>query len=347
MAEKSQSIQLRSVRAAPPRTSLEEIIRTMIADGEAGHKEGKCIAFAVVRSVAGSAGKEVDKLKLSEGGRNWSAAEVAERFEARTRTDAQDLPGVQTYVLKAFYSVHTGEPGAEHCFAVNGRLQGFDDQGNLLTEPATPAGQQMQNMRQAEIIVQRTFGIVTTIFEEQRLERQELRAELREVKIEGREMFSLLQKAAMDAVELSHKKRMEELEYQRASQERLLGMKMLPALANTFTGREVFPQATQDTALMEGLITALASADDMQVKFLLGMLPPELGGPVADRVQKALKGRQAAQEATARTARIDRASASVDAELGAGAEAEIDAAAAASRNGGGGGSAPPVVTVVG
>lgn len=297
-APKSNALQV--VRPAVQRTPLSDVIRLMIADGELGEKGGKCIGFSVLHVVQGTAGKEVDAIKL--GGKDYTPESLADRIEARAKTHAQDLPGWQTFLLQAHYSENAGAPGASHPFGCNGRMLNYDDQGNLVTEAADGKGALAQAMRLEEIIVQRTFGAISGFFEEQRLERQELRADVRESRRENREMFVLLRQAAMDSAQLSHQKRMEELEYQRGTAERQLVGKMIPALTNTIAGKEVFPQSMQDTSLVEGLIEALSSdqVDEQQVRLMLGMLPPALAGPLTDRLHKALETKRLNSEARAR-----------------------------------------------
>ncbi len=288
------STALQVVRNRPGKTALSEIIRSMIADGETGDKEGKCRGLGVVH-VSQRGDKEVDAIKL--GSAEWTPEKLGERIESKCRTYAQDLSGAQTFTLLAFYgdADKFPEPLASHPFVVNGNLgTDFDKYGSLTTEGADAKGVMQQGMRLTEVIVQRTFGMASSLFEEQRLERQELRRENGELKSENREAFGLLRESIMANTQLAHEKRMAEMEYARKTEERRAWFKFAPALINQLMGREIFPQGTADTALVESIADALKTED---IQLIASKLPPALWGPLASRFEQHTKEKRLNAEA--------------------------------------------------
>ena len=59
-------------------------------------------------------------------------------------------------------------------------------------------------------------------------------------------------------------------------------MSFAPALINTLLGKEIFPQATADTSLVETIADNIKEED---IQKLAGVLPPELWGPLAVRMK--------------------------------------------------------------
>jgi len=288
---------LQVVKNAPRRTPLAQVIREMIADGETGDKNGKCRGFGVIH-VSQRGDREIDAIKL--GSSEWTPEKLADRIEAKAKTYAQDLSGAQTFTLLAFYgdAKDYPEPQATHPFVINGNLgTDFDRYGSLTTEGPDAKGQMQQAMRLTEVIVQRVFGMASSLFEEQRLERQELRRENQELKAENREAFSLLRESIMQNTELSHQKRMQEMEYLRSTEERKMWFKFAPALINQIVGREVFPQGTADSALVDSIAEAL---DEKTIQKIAGELPPTLWGPLAARFESHIKKKRMNAEAQAK-----------------------------------------------
>jgi hypothetical protein len=92
----------------------------------------------------------------------------------------------------------------------------------------------------------------------------------------------------------NHTQKMTEMEYERSTAERKKLMGFIPPLVNTVTGKEIFPQATSDTALVE---TITESLTEEQVQQLMGILPAELAGPLANRMLQHMEKKKREQAA--------------------------------------------------
>jgi len=248
-----------------------------------------CTGFSLCH-VSGGGEKEIHAVKLT-GGKQANERTLAELFDGKCKADCQHLPGVQSYVLYAFYE-GSNAPQARKPLSYSTE-EGFQYKG-LATEGPHKEGQTMQGMRLTEAIVQGTFrtlnAIMTTAMEQNR----ELASELRVTRAENREMFSVMKDMIMQSTELAHEKRMKELEFERGSQERATLMRYLPALANSLFGREVFPQGVADESMFEAIAEALTPA---HVEKLLEMdLPPAVVGMVMQRVNKIKEAKERGKE---------------------------------------------------
>jgi hypothetical protein len=87
--------------------------------------------------------------------------------------------------------------------------------------------------------------------------------------------------------------RMKEMAFARNAQRESLLMKQLPALANTIAGREVFPQNSQDTALIEMMLEKFS---EDQIKMMASTLSPEAQGLLAARASEFYKQKREAED---------------------------------------------------
>jgi hypothetical protein len=259
----------------PKRISLSEWIQGVLSDP---FKEGKCTALSLVH-MQGSIPKEIYTVKL--GGRDISPTELGSLFQGKAEGYVQEIPGVQTFNLLAFYN-NESSPQAEHPFIINSENK-FE---GLATEPPTERGTLQQGMRLTEVIVQRVIGQISVVMNhtEAILTRSDRRME--HLEEENREMFALMRDMLMQQANLEHDKRIKELEYERKTEERKQWLKFAPALINTIAGREIFPQSTADTALVESIADAISEED---ISKIASVLPPQLWGPLASRMQSHLE----------------------------------------------------------
>lgn len=247
------------------KTTLEQVIREMMQDPD---KEGPCTMLSLVHLQGASANEdEVHTVKLGKGGKEWKPDALAKLFMGKAEVHCQDMTGLQAYRLLAFYS-GSDEAQAKHRFTVAGR--GNEDHG--VTEPPTKEGRMMQDMRITEGIVKVALQSHTQIIQmlTERLEKSEDR---------NVTAFELAEKVLLSKYE-------QEIKLQRAQMWNKLAEKsvaLLPAMANQLTGREVFPQNTQDTAIIDAICEHIKPE---QIQMLSSLFPPELAGILMARLRK-------------------------------------------------------------
>jgi hypothetical protein len=292
------------------RQSLEAWIHEALADGDKIDHEGKpakCSMFSLVHRV-GVQELEIHSSRLE--GREVNAKDMAEMFRAKAESYAQDLPGVQTFNLLAFYC--KTEPEARHPFLVNPQA---DQHGGLASEPATAEGQRQQSMRHAEMLIQQVYRR-QAVMDETAIRREELlMRHIEKLQKENFDAFDIVKEMMMEKALSEHNRKMDLLKFERATMERRKWMTLAPPLVNTLLGREVFPQGSVDTALIESVADSLSEEDIMK---LAGTLKPEVVAPLMDRWKRIMDERAATKKLIAQSVPT-----SQDGEVDAGGGREI------------------------
>jgi len=257
------------------RKSLTTWIREAMTDTE---KDGPCAMMSLVHMV-GLQREEVHTVRF--GTKEWTPEALSEMFSNKANAFSQDLPGVQTFKVLAFYKGRDGncksEHEASHHILAN---QNFENQ-DLVTEAPDDRGRTQMTMRHGEMLMQQVYR------------RQEVldNYTLRLIEHQGN-MIAKLSKENSDAFEIvkemlmkkaldDHEHRMKELQFTRSAEERKKLLQFAPALINSILGKEVFPQSTADTALVEAIADNIAEEDIVK---LSGIVPPQLLGPLAARM---------------------------------------------------------------
>lgn len=248
---------------------------------------GKCTAITCIHRV-GTSDDEVYTIKLGETV-GWKAQEMGELFMHRAKMSVQGIAGSQLFYLYAFYNGRN-EPQAKFPF----RIDNGSDLGNGMTEPPTNEGKAQQNMRMTEAGFQFFFKQSIEMFSLQSQALQESRAHERLLMAENRDAFSIVKELLMAQANQNHTFKLEEIKAKRSADQIDAVMRLGPAIVNSITGREVFPQSTEDTALVEGLIDNLT---EEQARTMASLLPAHIMGPLAARAEKHWKAKQAAQSA--------------------------------------------------
>jgi hypothetical protein len=258
---------------ARSRKTLEVWLRETLDDPD---KDQPCSALSLVHMV-GISEREIHSRKCAPG---MSPKDVAEMFRGKAETYAQDLPGAQTFNLLAFYG--KSEPEARYPFLITAEAP----QGGLLTEAPTPQGEKQQSMRHVEMNMQLVFNQQRILFDASNRMIESLARREEMLLRENHDAFEIMKEMILKQVTDDHKLRQERLEYARSTEERKRWLSFAPALVNSLLGREVFPQSTADSALVETIADALS---EDQIQKLAAVLPPELWGPLADRMGGYLK----------------------------------------------------------
>lgn len=266
--------------------TVEKWIQEALTDTE---KEGACTAMSLVHMIAGAGKQEIHTIKITAA-KKWTAKDLHSVFRGKAEGFAAELPGVQTFALLAFYD-NRSEPEAKKPFTIQGE-QDFGGTGG--TEGPNTAGMLAQGMRHSEAVIQMSFRQSAMLFEIMRGALQELGQTNRQLMVENRDAYTIVQKIMLEQGDRRHVHNLELLEKQNAQQQKKMLMALAPPLINTLTGKEVFPQATSDTALLDAIGDRL---DETTVRQLAasGVIPQDIMGLLMARFGERLKKKREAQ----------------------------------------------------
>jgi hypothetical protein len=256
------------------RTTLEQWIREARADLE---QEGPLRALQLVHKI-GSTDEEVCTKRVG----NMTDKDLADMFQAKAETNAQDLSGMQMYGLLAMYG-ENGTPSGRLPFAVRGKLD-YSEEGNATEEP-NERGKTQQGMRLLEIICQQAFGERKQLMQWMSNITEQTQRHNIELQRENREAFGIMKEVMFTEAKRQADNKLQLLAFERETAERQKWLKLLPAIANNVLGREIFPQGTEDTVLVESVIEKLDPSGDEFHK-LAAVLPAEIMAPLAQRAQR-------------------------------------------------------------
>jgi len=258
------------------RKSLDAWINDALVDPD---KDGKITMMSLVHMVAAQQ-QEIHCVKFGSD-KTWEASKLAELFRGKAEAFAQDLPGTQMFMLMAWYGTST-EPQSKQPFSVSVAAE----PNGLYTEAPTEQGKLQMKMRWEETHLTQIFRR-QQVLDDYTLRLIEHQSKmLAEAQNENRDAFNIVKEMMREKITDDHTRAMERLTYERSSTERKQLLKFAPALANTVFGREIFPQSTADTALVEAVAEALMQADDKAVIQIAAMLGPTVAGPLMNRLQQ-------------------------------------------------------------
>lgn len=266
------------------RQTLDQWIFEALTDED---KDAPCTALSLVHRV-GVKEQEVHTTQL--GSKQWDAKGLAKMFLGKAENYAAELPGVQTFNLLAFYGGRT-QYEALKPFMVNGE----SEMPGLATEGPTKEGLVQQAMRHTEAMTQMALrqttsmtSAMTAMFEMVVRENMNLRKENQDATI-------IVRDAVLAMNEKKEESAFKRLKYERDTQERSKWLSFGPAFINTLLGKEIFPQSTADTALIDTIAESI-SEDDIQRLAASGVIKPEVWGPLAQRMAKTIERKRLAAE---------------------------------------------------
>jgi len=275
------------------RISKANWIRMALNDPDYGQPAQITLAHMV-----GDQPKEIHSLKIIPG-LPRDPDEIAKLFDDRAAYYCQDLPGAQTFNIIVFY----GEGASIRQQALPFTKTGAGSQIGILTESPDERGKTQMGMRHVEMLGSGYFRgnqialeTLASIIREQREDNRGLRRDVQEA-------WGVVRQVMLDTVEIQHKHRMEELKFQRASEDRKMIMRMLPAVINEATGKQILPQSTVDSTMMDAVVERMTPE---QLKFLTdnGMIPPEVAGFLAKRMAEKMKEREQAAQADSKAKEV-------------------------------------------
>jgi hypothetical protein len=259
------------------RKSLDKWIDESIADP----MKEKITAIALIH-MQGNAQKELYtyQFKVSVSA---DPKEMADLFNDKAKTYAQDLVGPQTFQLFAFYG--TKEPQARHPFVIKPEAE---LNSGLSTEAATNEGYMQQTMRHKEQAMDAVFQQqqhlnhhVNAMLAQQGDMMSKMGTHISQLQSDNMGAFNVVKDLMMQMVDKEHTRKMELLAYERSTDERKKWLSFAPPLINRLLGQEIFPQNMEDTALIETI------ADNLTDEHLsmLQILPEAIRGPLAARIE--------------------------------------------------------------
>lgn len=269
------------------RKSLAKWISEALDDPD---KDGKLVAMSLVH-YQGTSQVEVHSMKFVDG-TNYNPETVANTFNGKAETDCQNLVGMQQYCLLAFYGSSV-QPAARFPMMIDGEAGGKFN--GLSTESPDARGQTQQGMRLTETIVKGTFGVLSSVQHFQQEFMRTVVQENRELRQENRDALAIMKEILLEQTKLSHEQRMKEMEVAGNLELKKTLFKALPVLANQITGKEVFPQSTEDTALIEMMAEHM---DPEKVQAFLPMLgiPPAAQGALMARLTRYMQEKREGEE---------------------------------------------------
>lgn len=266
------------------RITLEDWIKEALADADKG---APCSGLALVHLKQGLGTEEVHTKELA--GTSVSVAQLAEFFQNKACYFAQDMPGLQSFRLQAFYG--TAEPRASHTFTVfEGNMTGGEQVPWSKHEP-TPQGLLAQLMKHNEALsgdmrmtTQGMIGMLMQSFVEHNKEKAEMHGILRDVLLNLRKE--------------EHAMRMEQLRFQRESEERKMLGQLAPSFVNYLTGKEVISENHADSQLIEAFALK-CEPQHLQMMVGMGLVSNEQAMLLANRFTKIKEEHTKRQQALA------------------------------------------------
>jgi len=273
------------------RKSLENWIHEALTDAD---KDGRISMLSLVH-MTGMQESVLHSTKFT-GENVYSAKDLAAMFRGKAETYAQDLSGVQTFCLLAFYGGRN-EPEGKQPFTVTPQNQS----NGLTTEAPTEQGITQQRMRHTEtgmsMIFNRQAHLDTFSLG---LIREMMTANISLAR-ENREGFSVVKEMMMEMVTKNHERDMEKLKYERETAMFQKAMQYAPGLINQIVGKQVFPQNTEDTALIDSIAEHLANSPngEQAINMLGAVFPPQIVGVINARLTRAIEEKRLAAERSA------------------------------------------------
>jgi hypothetical protein len=252
--------------------TMEMWIREALTDPD---KSDKCAMISLVHMV-GVQQKEIHSTKTLN--KTIDPVELSKMLDGKAVTYAQDLPGVQTFQLLAFY----GESSVAQAFFPF-RINSETELNGLGTEAPTEQGRLQQIMRREDSLLGQVYRRQQVMDDHSIRMMQMMSHTIEKLTSENRDAFTIVKEILMEKALSDHNHKMSQLQFERDSVERKKWLSFAPALINTLLGREIFPQGTADTALVESIADSLTEDDVMK---LGSAMKPELWGPLAARMHQ-------------------------------------------------------------
>jgi hypothetical protein len=227
------------------RVSLEDWLKTIKSSEEYGVLSALKAHHWIQGNGGFTKGEEVVG-RVYQQDKEWSPKDEAAIIRGRCDTYSQELPGSQTFKLFAYFG--QAEATAWHHITCVGRQ--MMDGG--LTETPDARGLVTQGMAMGNLVVSRTFGKDTELWNMTKFLLNELKEDRDYYAKEARDGNTIVLQLMREKIEDNHRQRMAELEFQRSTAERAKLIALLPAIIRYVTkGQNIIPDGMADTAILE------------------------------------------------------------------------------------------------
>lgn len=276
-----------SMSARLARNPLTDWLRQRLSDPDNG---GPCTKLVLMYDRANME-EEVQTTKFSSGVQ-WKPEELADKYHNIAQDHVKDVQGIEHHfrLLAFFEEPVTDGTKVEHCKTKRFKITPWSSNGevgfDLISDEATPRGALAQGMRLSEQIVQGTFKLLGQTMGSAAHETQVLREQ-------NMKLFEMMQGLMVKAAESDEERQIKRLTFERETRERAQWLSYAPALVNTLLNKEVFPQNTVDTQIIEAAAENLSEQD---IQLLATKIPQHLWGPMAARFEKHLKEKRLKEE---------------------------------------------------
>lgn len=252
------------------RQTVEQWIAEALQDPDKG---APCSAFALVH-IKPNGGEEEIHTKQISGPQNYKA--LAEFFIAKATGFCQDLPGIQTFRMLAFYG--KAEPQAAFPFtASEGALTAGQEVPFSKHEPSQ-TGLLAQLMKHNESIMQMFSSVVQTMAVHS-VQRDAA------IQAERAEMNTIMRDVLLSMRKEDQAMHMERLRFARESEERAMIGRMLPSFINAATGKEVVPEEHAASEFLDGLALKV-NPEHLDLLIQMGVIDKAQATFFAQRIKK-------------------------------------------------------------
>ena len=252
------------------RVTVEQWIAEALQDSDKG---APCSALALVHMKA-TGGEEEIHTKQINGPQNYKS--LAEFFVSKATGFCQDLPGIQTFRLLAFYG--KTEPQAAIPFtASEGALTAGQEVPFSKHEPSQ-VGLLGLLMKHLESITAQYSGVVQA-FAVQSVQRETA------IQQERAEMNAIMRDVLLNMRKEDQAMRMEQLRYTRESEERAMLGRLLPSFINAATGKEIVPEEHAASEFLDGLALKV-SPEHLDLLINMGVIDKGQASFFAQRIKK-------------------------------------------------------------
>jgi len=246
---------------------------------------------------------EVQSLKL--GSKQYEPKQLADMFNGIADEHSAGLSssesgsGQEAYNLVVFYD---DMPDLPQCplplMRRTGPLALADDP--ITTEPPTPKGELAQSMRHRDVWMEFVLNMTARTYSAQIETIASQGRELQTLRKENQETIEIAKEMILEKAADTHSHRMQELDFERKSEERKRLMAAAPPLINQLLGREVFPASHVDSALVDGLMEDLDETTIQKLtEVLLPKLKPETAALLIGRFTQVIEAQNAKKRAVA------------------------------------------------
>lgn len=231
--------------------------------------------------------KEIDNVVF--GAKQWSPEDLETRFLGKCENYCGNTEGQHQFILQAFYATdekNDATPRNQMSFRYDVQQESY---GGIKFDTPTEKGLMTQLMRHTEILTERVMRVTEMAIKASEVTQERILARNNHLETENRDAWDIIREMGNKLMDKRGEHELEQLRYQRNTMAMSQWMRFGPALLNQILGKEIFPQETADSSLIEAVAESL---DEQTIQLLASRLKPELWGVLANRFSQVLETRQ-------------------------------------------------------